>query len=103
MPLPACFDEPVEGVDAGLLGFAVLEVVCLEEETVGDMKCGGFLPRFSLGRTPLRAWDAIEAVESRLEGLLALPVISVSVPMLYALGLVPYAMVWVPGVVGAGG
>lgn len=80
LPLPDCFDEDAEALVVRLLELAGLEVVCLEEETVGDMKCG-FLPSFSLDGAPLRAWDAIEVVEFRVGALLALPVISVSVPI----------------------
>ena len=56
-------------------------MVCLAEETVGDMKRGAFLPRFSLGEMLLWAWDAIEAIELRFISFLALPETSVSVPI----------------------
>jgi hypothetical protein len=81
LPLPECFDEDAEVLVVRLLELAGLEVVCLVEERVGDMKCG-FLPSFSLDGTPLRVCDAIEVVELRGRALLALPVVSVSVPIL---------------------
>lgn len=81
LPLPECFDEDAEVLIVGLLEFAGLEVVCLVEERVGDMKCG-FLPSFSLDGTPLRVWDAIEVVELRVRAPRTMPVVSFSVPIL---------------------
>lgn len=81
LALPECFDEDAEALAVRLLKLAGLEVVCLVEERVGDMKCG-FLPSLSLDGTPLRVWDAIEVVELCVRALLALPIVSVSVPIL---------------------
>lgn len=81
LPLPECFDEDAEAFTVRKLELAGLDVVCLVEERVGDMKCG-FLPSLSLDGTPLRVGDAIEVVELRVRALLALPIVSVSVPIL---------------------
>ena len=62
--------------------FEVLWFDCLEEETVGDMNRGGFLPRFSLVGVTLARWEVVEAVEGRLLLLLVALGISVTVPIM---------------------
>lgn len=52
-----------EGGEARSAALVDLEADCLEEETVGDINRGAFLPRFSLDGVTLAFWDASDAFD----------------------------------------